>query len=90
MELLHDTSARRDSRVNSQYCTREHPKQQVCTCPQLSFSGCNYQPDSIDNTTDVGTLTVQCIYCGALKFEGERDIKLDSFPTTSTISKTFI
>ena len=31
----------------------------------------NYQPDNFHNTIDIGTLSVECSHCGALKFPGE-------------------
>ena len=33
----------------------------------------NYQPDNFHGSTDVGTLNVECLYCGAFKFPGETE-----------------
>ena len=43
-------------------------RQQVRASTHPSFRGLNYQPHNFFNATDVGTLSVECTYCGALKF----------------------
>ena len=53
-----------------------------------SFRALYYEPDNFYNTTDIGTLSLQCSDCGALKFEKETDslccskgkVQLDDFP----------
>jgi len=48
----------------------------------------NYQPGNFCSTIDLGTLSVECLHCGALKFSGETDlfccsngnVQLEPFP----------
>ena len=55
---------------------------------QASFRALNYNADSFYSTTDIGTLSVQCSNCGAIKFPMETEslcwlkgsIQLDAFP----------
>ena len=55
---------------------------------QASFRALSYQPEHFYNTTDIGTLSLQCSNCGALKFERETDslccskgnVQLEEFP----------
>ena len=88
-DLLHHRVARSDP----DYQAREQHinnmrRQQVRGSRQASLRALNYQSDSFNNTTDVGTLSIQCSNCGALKFERETDllccskgnVKLDEFP----------
>ena len=63
-------------------------RQQVSASTRFSFRILNYQPDNFTNTNDVGTLSVKCAQCGALKFEGDTEsfcclkgnVQLESFP----------
>ena len=63
-------------------------RQQVRGTRQPSFRGLHYEPANFLNTTDIGTLSVQCSDCGALKFEKETNsvccskgkVQLDAFP----------
>ena len=63
-------------------------RQQVRSGRQASFRALNYQPENFYSTTDVGTLSIHCSNCGALKFERETDslyclkgkVEIDEFP----------
>ena len=63
-------------------------RQQVHYCRQVSFRALSYEPENFDKTTDIGTLSLQCLNCGASKFEKETDslcsskgnVQLDEFP----------
>ena len=63
-------------------------RQQVRDSRQPSFRALNYNADNFYNTTNVGTLSVECSNCGALKFSMETEslccskgnVQLDAFP----------
>ena len=80
------------ARSNPQYRTQEQQInnarcQQVCDSRQASFRALNYNADDFHNTTNAGTLTVECLNCGAIKFPMETEllccltgnIQLDAF-----------
>jgi len=88
-DLLH----RREARSNPEYQIQEQQmnnmqRQQVRGSRQASFRALHYQPDNFYNITDVGTLSIQCTNCGALKFHKEIEslccskgnVQLDEFP----------
>ena len=88
-DLLHHREARSDP----DYQAREQQvnnmrRQQMRSSRQASLRALNYQPENFNNTTDIGTLSIQCSNCGALKFERETDslccskgnVQLDKFP----------
>ena len=63
-------------------------RQQVSASRLPSLMAINYQPATFYNTTDIGTLSVECSHCGALKFPGETEsfccskgnVQLEPFP----------
>ena len=63
-------------------------RQQVRNGRLASFRALNYNADDFYNTTNVGTLSVECSNCGAIKFPMETDslccskgnVQLDAFP----------
>ena len=63
-------------------------RQQVRSSKQPSFRALNYQADNFYNTTDVGSLSIECSNCGAFKFHKETDslccskgnVQLNEFP----------
>ena len=82
----------REARSDPEYQTCEQHinnmrRQQVRSSRQASFRVLSYQPEHFYNTTDIGTLSLQCSNCGALKFERETDslccskgnVQLDNF-----------
>ena len=88
-----DLLQRRRARSDPEYQTREQHinnvrRQQVHSNRQASFRALSYQPEQFYNTTDIGTLSLQCSNCGALKFERESDslccskgdVQLEEFP----------
>ena len=88
-DLLHH----REMRSDPEYRAHEQQinnirTQQVCGNREASFRALNYQPENFYNTTDVGTLSSQCLNCGAIKFEKESDalccskgnVQLHEFP----------
>ena len=81
------------ARSDPQYRAQEQQinnarRQQVRDSRQASFRALNYNADSFYNTTDVGTLSVQCSNCGDIKFPMETEslcclkgsVQLDAFP----------
>ena len=68
-------------------------RQQVRSSRQASLRALNYQPDNFNNTTDMGTLSLRCSDCGALKFERETNllcclkgnVQLEEFPQVQPI-----
>ena len=88
-DLLHHREAKSDP----EYQTHEQQmnnmrRRQVHGSRQASFRALHYQADNFYNTTDVGTLSIQCTNCGALKFHKEIEslccskgnVQLDEFP----------
>ena len=63
-------------------------RHQVHASTHLSFRCLNYQPHNFFSTTDVGTLSIECSHCDALKFPGETEslccskgnVQLEPFP----------
>ena len=91
-EQHRDLLRHQQSRADSEYRMAEQQtnttrRQQVRDNRQPSFRALNYKPANFLNTTDIGTLGVQCSDCGALKFEKETDsmccskvkVQLDAF-----------
>ena len=83
----------REARSDQEYRTQEQQinnarRQQVRAGRQANLRALNYQADNFVNTTNVGTLSVECQKCGALKFSKETDglccskgnVKLEAFP----------
>ena len=92
-EQQRDLQHHRDTRADPESRAREHQlnnvrRQQIRSGRQPSFRALHYQPDNFCNTTDIGTLSLQCSNCGALKFDKETDslccskgkVQLDGFP----------
>ena len=91
-EQQRDLQQHRVARSDPQYRAQEQinnaRRQQVRDSRQASFRALNYNADSFYNTTDVGTLSVQCSNCGAIKFPMETEslcclkgsVQLDAFP----------
>ena len=92
-EQQRDLLQRRQARSDPEYQTREQHinnmrRQQVRSSRQASFRALSYQPQHFHNTTDIGTLSLQCSNRGALKFERETDslycskgnVQLEQFP----------
>ena len=92
-EQQRDLLQHRRARSDPEYQTHEQHinnmrRQQVCSSRQASFRALSYQPEHFYNTTDIGTLSLQCSNCGALKFERETDslccskgnVQLEQFP----------
>ena len=92
-EQQRDLQQHRVARSDPQYRAQEQQinnarRQQVRDNRQASFRALNYNADSFYNTTDVGTLSVQCSKCGATKFPMETEslcclkgtVQLDAFP----------
>ena len=61
-------------------------QQQVSASRLPSLMALNYQPDNFHNTIDVGTLSVECSHCRALKFQ---DQALGNPPET-TLTEFFV
>ena len=87
----------REARSDPQYQAREQQinntrRQQVRSSRQASLRALQYQPQNFYNTTDIGTMSLQCSNCSALKFEKETDslccskgnVQLDEFPQVQT------
>jgi len=81
------------ARADPQYRTQEQQisnihRQQVSASRVPSLMALNYQPQNFCNTIDIGTLSIQCSHCGALKFPGEAEsfccskgnVQLQPFP----------
>ena len=92
-EQQRDMLQHRVARSNPQYCAQEQQinnarRQEVHDSRQANFRALNCYPDDFYNTTDVGTLSVECSNCGALKFPIETEslccskgnVQLDAFP----------
>ena len=92
-EQQRDLQHHRNTRSDPESRAREHQqnnarRQQIRSGRLPSFRALHYQPDNFYNTTDIGTLSLQCLNCGALKFEKETDslccskgkVQLDVFP----------
>ena len=92
-EQQQDTASHQQARADPLYRALEQQantarRQQVHASTHPSFRGLNYQPHSFFNTTDVGTLSVECTHCGALKFPQETkslcclkgNVQLEAFP----------
>ena len=66
--------ARADSQCQAQEQQMNNARQYQVSVSRLpSLMVLNYQPDNFHNTIDIGTLSVECSHCGALKFPGETD-----------------
>ena len=88
-DLLQHRAARSDPqyRVQEQQINNAR-RQQVRDGRQASFRALNYNADSFYDTTNVGTLSVECSNCGAFKFPMETEslccskgnVQLDAFP----------
>ena len=77
-EQQRDLLQHRVARSDPQYRVQEQQinnarRQQVRNSRQASFRALNYNADSFYNTTDVGTLSVQCSNCGVTKFPMETE-----------------
>ena len=92
-EQQQDTASHQPARADPLYRALEQQantarRQQVRASTHPSFRGPNYQPHNFFNTTDVGTLSVECTHCGALKFPQETEslcclkgnVQLEAFP----------
>ena len=92
-EQQRDLLQHRVARSDPQYRVQEWQinnarRHQVRDNRQASFRALNYSADNFYNTTDVGTLSVQCSNCGATKFPMETEslcclkgsVQLDAFP----------
>ena len=89
-DLLHHREARSDPQYQAceQQINNTH-RQQVhsSSSRQAGLRALQYQPQNFYNTTDIGTMSSQCLNCGALKFERETDslccskgnVRLDEF-----------
>ena len=88
-----DLLQHRGARSDPQYRAQEQQinntrRQQVRDGRQASFRALNYNADNFYNTTNVGTLSVECSNCGAFKFPMETEslccskgnVQLDVFP----------
>ena len=88
-DLQHHQEARSDPEYRtSEQLTNNRHRQQVRHGRDASFRALNYEPNTFHNTTDLGTMSLQCSNCGALKFDRETDrlccskgkVQLDQFP----------
>ena len=75
-EQQRNTAAHQLARADPQYRAHEQQtsnarRQQVSTSRLPSLMALNYHPDNFSYTAYVGTLSVECSHCGALKFPGE-------------------
>ena len=88
-----DLQCHRQARSHPEYQQNEQQlrsshRQQVCDSRQPTFRALQYQSENFYNTTDVGSLSINCCNCGALKFAKETesfccskgDVRLDEFP----------
>ena len=88
-----NTVAHQHARADPQYRAQEQQisnthRQQVSASRVPSLMALNYQPQNFCNTVDIGTLSIQCSHCGALKFPGEAEsfccskgnVQLQPFP----------
>ena len=88
-DLLHHREARSDPQYQAceQQINNTHRQQVHSSSRQASLRALQYQPQNFYNTTDIGTMSLQCLNCGALKFERETDslccskgnVRLDEF-----------
>ena len=71
LEHERDLRHHQEARSNPEYRTSEqltnNSRQQVCHGRGASFRALNYEPDTFHNTTGIGTMSLQCSNCGALK-----------------------
>ena len=91
-EQERDTAARRLSRQDPHRRIEEqqinNAQCQVRGSRLASLRALNYEADNFHNTTNVGTLNVECLNCGAIKFPMETaslccskgNVKLDAYP----------
>ena len=92
-EQQRDLLQHRMARSDAQYRAQEQQisnarRQQVRDSRQPSFRALNYNAGDFYNTTNVGTLSVECSNCGAIKFPMETEslcclkgnVQLDAFP----------
>ena len=89
-DLLHHREARSDPdyQAHEQHINNVRRQQVRSSSRQASFRALHYQPNNFYNTTDIGTVSLRCSNCGALKFEKETDslccskgnVQLDEFP----------
>ena len=92
-EQQRDLIQHRVARSDPQYRAQEQQinnarRQEVRDRRQPSFRALNYNADDFYNTTNVGTLSVECSNCGAIKFPMETEslcclkgnVQLDAFP----------
>ena len=92
-EQQRDLLQHREARSDPEYQACEQHinnmrRQQMRSSRQASFRALNYRPEHFYNTTDIGTLSLQCSNCGALKFKRETDslccskgnVQLEEFP----------
>ena len=75
-EQQRDTAHHRQARSDPDYQLHEQQmsnirRQQVRNSRVASFRALHYEPENFYNTTHIGTLSVNCLHCGALKFENE-------------------
>ena len=92
-ERQHDQPQHQLARADPLYRAQEQQmenteRHQVHASTHPSFRGLNYQPHNFFSTTDVGTLSIECSHCDALKFPGETEslccskgnVQLEPFP----------
>ena len=88
-DLLQHREARFDPEYQAQVLhINSMSRQQVHSSRQTSVMAINYQPEHFYNTTDIGTLSLQCSNYDALKFERETaslcctkgNVQLQEFP----------
>ena len=72
-DLLHHREMRSDPEYQANEQQVNNIQRQVRGNREASFRALNYQPENFYNTTDIGTLSSQCLHCGAIKFEKETD-----------------
>ena len=92
-ERRHDQLQHQLARADPQNPARKQQienaqRQQVHASIHPTFRGLYYQPHNIFSTTDVRTLSTECVHCGALKFPVETEslcclkgnVQLQPFP----------
>ena len=88
-DLLQHRVARSDPQYRAQEQQNNNTRrQQVRDGRQASFRALNYNANDFCNTTNVGTLSLECSNCGAIKFPMETEslccskgnVQLDAFP----------
>ena len=93
LEHQRDLRHRQEARSDPEYRTSEQlannrRRQQVRHGRDASFRALNYEAETFHNTTGIGTMSSQCLNCGALKFNKETDglccskgkVELNQFP----------